>query len=347
MTCQHRLMSTVAFVAGCAVLGAVAGCTSGPGAPLGGPSSPAGTIAASTGNRTAAPGPATSSAGDSSPTGTAPSHHAAIGPTGHVAGNLTVSGLARSYHLYVPAKAASSGPVALMVALHGGGGSGAHFEQISGFDQLAGSNNFIVAYPDALQPPGGRVTTWNAGTCCGWAASTNVDDVGFIKALITTLSGQYRIDPARVYVTGHSNGGMLAYRIACQLAGTVAAIGVQSATLQYSPCHPSQPVSLLHIHGTADTQVPLLGGHGTGTSKANFTPALQAATTIATADGCHSSPTTGPDPTLAHAQLNTWTGCPTGIGVQFATVTGLAHTWQTTSATQIWNFLAAHPRPNR
>lgn len=109
-----------------------------------------------------------------------------------------------------------------MVALHGGGGSGAHFEQFSGFDKLADSNQFIVAYPDALQPPDGRPTTWNAGTCCGRAASTNVDDVAFIHTLITTLSTQYRIDPQRIYVTRYSNGGMLAYRIACELAGTVA-----------------------------------------------------------------------------------------------------------------------------
>lgn len=139
---------------------------------------------------------------------------------------------------------------------------------------------------------------------------------------------------------------MLAYRIACQLPGTVAAIGVQSATLEYLPCHPTQPVSLLHIHGTADTEVPLLGGHGTGTSNADFTPALQATTTIAAADGCHSTPTVGPDPTLTGAQLHTWTDCPAGVGVQFVTVPGATHTWMQNSATQIWTFLAAHPRPD-
>lgn len=309
MTRRNRLMPLVGLVVGCAVL-AVAGCTNGSGA-----------------------------------LGAQSSGHATVGPTGHVADSLTLDGAQRSYRLYVPAATAGSKPVPLLVALHGGGGSGAHFEQISGFDPLATRNHFIVAYPNAIQPPGGKATTWNAGTCCGWAAQTNVDDVSFIHSLITNLLTHYRIDPQRIYVTGHSNGGMLAYRIACELAGTVAAIGVQSATLQYSPCHPSQPISLLDIHGTADSQVPLAGGHGTGTSKANFTPVLQAVSTIANDDRCRPTPTTGPDPTLISAQLSTWTGCPAGIGVQFATVTGASHPWMTASATQIWTFLAAHPRP--
>lgn len=109
--------------------------------------------------------PLTSTGGDSSQTTAASSGSKAAGPTGHRAGSLNSGGLDRSYHLYVPAKAAEVGSVPLLVALHGGGGSGAHFEQISGFDKLADSAGFIVAYPDAAQPPGGRVPTWNAGAC--------------------------------------------------------------------------------------------------------------------------------------------------------------------------------------
>lgn len=251
----------------------------------------------------------------------------------------------RSYSLYVPAKTAVTGPVPLLIVLHGGGGNGAHFEQVSGFDQVADGAGFIVAYPNAVRAPARQVATWNSGDCCGFAARTKTDDVGFIKDLIGALSSQYKIDPRRTYVAGYSNGGMLAYRIACQLAGTVAAIGVQSATLEFTPCQPSQPVSLLHIHGTADTNVPIIGGQGSGRSKADFTPPEQSAKTIATAEGCAPTPLVSTDPALAHAQLLSWSGCPTGIAVQFVPVTGATHSWMSTSAAQIWSFLAAHPRP--
>jgi polyhydroxybutyrate depolymerase len=254
----------------------------------------------------------------------------------------------RSYRVYAPAAATRNTAVPLLVVLHGGGGSAARFEQISGFDRLAENAPFIVAYPDAAQPAagGGRVPSWNAGACCGRAARSGIDDVGFVRALIAAVSGHYRIDPRRVYVAGFSNGGMLAYRVACQLAGVVAAIGVQSATLEYTPCRPTQPVSLLHIHGTADDHVPLTGGQGAA-SRAGvaFTPPRQAAATIAGADGCAKGPRVTADPTLAHASLRAWPHCPNGIGVQFATVSGGTHPWMSSSAARIWSFLADHPRP--
>ncbi|MGI8416138.1 MAG: alpha/beta hydrolase family esterase [Nakamurella sp.] len=253
--------------------------------------------------------------------------------------------MARSYSLYVPAKAAVTRPVPLLIVLHGGGGNGAHFEQVSGFDQVADGAGIIVAYPNAVRAPAGQVAAWNSGDCCGFAARTKIDDVGFIKGLIGALSSRYKIDPRRTYVAGYSNGGMLAYRIACQLAGTVAAIGVQSATLEFTPCRPSQPVSLVHIHGTADTHIPMVGGHGSGPSNADFAPPEQSAATIATADGCAATPAVSADPALAHAQLHSWSGCLTGIAVQFVSVTGATHAWMSTSAAQIWSFLAAHPRP--
>lgn len=162
---------------------------------------------------------------------------------------------------------------------------------------------------------------------------------------VTADTGPVRIDPRRIYVTGFSNGGMLAYRIACELGGSVAAIGVQSATLEYSPCQPAAPVSVLHIHGDADANVPLGGGRGSGESNADFVPPPQAAATLATADGCDPTAVGGPDPTPANVQLSSWQHCPAGVDVQFATVHGLAHTWMTASAARIWAFLAAHPLP--
>lgn len=264
----------------------------------------------------------------------------------HVSATLTdASGRVRSYHLYIPAAADHpDAPVPLLVVLHGGGGSGTHIESRAGFDAIADGAGFIAVYPDAVRPPNGALPTWNAGDCCGYAARTGIDDVGFVRDLISTLSSGYPIDPHRVFVAGYSNGGMLAYRVACQLSDVVAAVGVQSATLEFSPCQPSRPVSLLHIHGTADDHVPLDGGRGTaGRSRADYTPVLTAAATVATADGCGPTPAAVPDPDRSGAQVRDWTGCPPGIAVRLVTVAGAGHTWLPDSASSIWSFLAAHP----
>ena len=84
----------------------------------------------------------------------------------------------------------------------------------------------------------------------GPAARQKVDDVGFIRLLIASLRSQYEIDPARVFASGHSNGGILAYRLACELSDEIVAIGVQSTVLEISPCRPTHPVSVLQIHGS-------------------------------------------------------------------------------------------------
>lgn len=266
--------------------------------------------------------------------------------TRHSSAQLTQAGTTRTYELYVPTNAVVTGPAPLLVVLHGGGGSGARFENVSGFDQLADQNGFVVAYPDAVRPPGGQVATWNAGHCCGSAALTRVDDVGFIRSLITSLVSSYPIDQQRVFVAGYSNGGMLAYRLACEDADQITAIAVQSSTLEFSPCSPSRPVSLLHIHGEADDHVPLAGGNGPGgRAEADFTPVLKAVGTIAAADRCASTePAATPLAEWPNAQVQTWTGCAPGAAVELVTVAGAGHQWMPESASTMWSLLAT-PRP--
>ncbi len=254
-------------------------------------------------------------------------------------------GTVRTYRLYLPASAVDGvAAVPLLVALHGGGGSADHFEATSGFDAVADRFGFVVAYPDAARPDGARVSTWNAGGCCGAGARARIDDVGLLRQVIAAVSTDRPVDPNRVYLAGHSNGGMLAYRAACELADTVAAIGVQSATLEYEPCLPARPVSLIHLHGDADTHVPIDGGRGTqGVTRVDFTPPRQAAATVATGARC--SPTTTDHPAGPGTTVRTWDGCPDGIEVAFVTVAGGPHQWMPDSADRIWAFLSAHPRP--
>src|SRR4030042_1455717 len=107
----------------------------------------------------------------------------------------------------------------LVIVLHGGGGTAQSTAGMTGMNVKADSSGVIAVYPNG----NGRVSdekllTWNAGNCCGYALDNNIDDVGFIRELIDKLEKKLAIDKARIYATGISNGGMMSYRLACELA---------------------------------------------------------------------------------------------------------------------------------
>lgn len=170
----------------------------------------------------------------------------------------------RSYGLFVP-EGLDTTPKPVVFVLHGGMGNGRHAQQITGMSKLAKQQGFIAVYPDGAQAKAGimrRMKTWNAGECCGAAVKQGSDDVGFLKAVIEDIARQHMIDRKRIYFTGHSNGAMMAYRVACEAPEMVAAIVPISGTLALSDCRAGQPVPVLHIHGTGDNNVPLDGGKG-------------------------------------------------------------------------------------
>ncbi len=147
-----------------------------------------------------------------------------------------------------------------MVTLHGGFGSAEQAERSYGWNQLADSAKFVVAYPDGV----GRA--WNAnGGCCGRPGREGLDDVGFITAAVDDISESVGIDTAQVYATGISNGGMMAYALACNTS-TFAAIGPDSAT-QLDPGTAPRPTSVMHIHGTADRLIRYDGEPGYGVAR--------------------------------------------------------------------------------
>jgi polyhydroxybutyrate depolymerase len=241
----------------------------------------------------------------------------------------TADGRARRYRLYVPTSVTGNETAPLLIALHGGLGSGEQFAANSGFDGLAEANGFFVVYPDGIgaRPDGTGAQTWNGGFCCGPAARQQVDDVGFIRQLIDELEGQLPIDEERVVVAGHSNGAIMAYRLACELADRIAAIGVQAGNLGVDECRPSAPVSVLHLHGTNDTNVPIEGGAGSGIAGVVFRPARAAVEALAAADGCETSPAEGASPSNIDLSVTTWVGCSGGAMVRFVTVAGASHAW--------------------
>ena len=277
---------------------------------------------------------------------------------------VTSDGRTRRYRTYVPTNL-PTGQLPLLIALHGGLGTSDQFEANSGFDNLAEANKFVVTYPDGIgnQSDGTGFQTWNGGYCCGPAQTQNVDDVAFISSLIDTLVAQLPIDPKRVFIAGHSNGGILAYRLACELSEKIAAIGLQAGSNVVQGCAPSRAVSVLHIHGSADTNMPIGGGRGTGLSTTVFVSAQAAIDAMVAANGCSTSYESSKSVTDSNVTAKTWTRSGTSIHVRFVTVATATHAWMGHAAQSessstyvgnpylnfdssraIWSFFASHAR---
>lgn len=238
-------------------------------------------------------------------------------PTGQSSQSVQSGGLTRTFHLYRPE--GLSGATPLVVMLHGGYGDGVQAERAYNWDGQADAGRFLVVYPDGID------RAWNAGTCCGVPKNRDIDDVGFITAMVTAIEAQTAIDPARVYVTGMSNGAMMALRLGCQ-TDLFAAIAPVAGTL-LTDCSHAAPASLLQIHGTADDRVPFGGGPGKAKTLAGAPnvdgPAVpDVNATWRGIDAC------GPPATSTAQTVSMQTAaCPGGRTVELISVAGAGHQW--------------------
>lgn len=177
---------------------------------------------------------------------------------------ITLDGRTRTYRVV---DLSDEGPAPLLVVLHGFGGTAQMMSDASGIDESFADRydiHPIVVYPNGSGSEDGLPQSWNAGACCPFSTLGFVDDVAFFDQLIGELTESYDIDLRRIWVVGHSNGGMMAYRLACELSSRVTAIGVAAGAMMIDACSPENPVSALHLHGTLDTVVPLAGGGTAG-----------------------------------------------------------------------------------
>ena len=175
-------------------------------------------------------------------------------------------GMDRTFLLHLPIGYNDSTDVPLIVAMHGGFGNAYSIENQSQLSAKADLENFIVVYPEGVVGGVLNISSWNAGWCCGYASNSNVDDVGFIDALLDTLINLYAVDTNRIYATGMSNGGFLSYRLGCELSERIAAIAPVAASMSMVDCIPSRPVPLIDFHSYLDTHIPYDGGIGNGPS---------------------------------------------------------------------------------
>ena len=186
---------------------------------------------------------------------------------------LSVAGMERDYLLFVPARRNPGQTMPLVIVLHGGGARAERMLAV-GMNDIAQANGFMVAYPDGIGR--GNKHSWNAGSPVpqGYAEEVRVDDVGFVSRMIDDIASKQRLDTRRVYVTGASKGGMLAYRLACELSERIKAIAPVAASMVVPECRPSRPVAVFHVHGSADQNVPLRGGRGDYTGPTANYPAV-------------------------------------------------------------------------
>lgn len=255
-------------------------------------------------------------------------------PSGFVDGTSThtinVGGRDRVYRLHKPVGVPAS--ARLVLVLHGGFGSAEQAERSYGWDQLADSEKFVVAYPDGVN----RAWNVNGGGCCGRPARENVDDVGFISAAVADVAKNVSINASHVYATGMSNGGMMSYTLACDTT-LFAAIGPVSGT-QVDPCRSPHPASVMAIHGTADPLIPYGGGPGRGFAHINGPAVPDLNAFWRNVDRCQA-----PAVTTTGSVTTSTAGCADNRSVVLITVDGGRHHWPDFATAKLWQFFAAHP----
>ena len=173
------------------------------------------------------------------------------------ADKITVDGIERTYILHIPESVSSPAP--LVFVLHGGGGTGKRMNKLTKFNKVSNENGFIVCYPEGIDKH------WNDGRKVNksFKNGVEVDDVKFISLLIDTLESKYDIDSIRIYACGISNGGMMSFRLGCELNDKIAAIApvaISMSEFLYNSCIPGKPVPLMYMFGNEDPLVPYEGG---------------------------------------------------------------------------------------
>ncbi|MFV2043149.1 MAG: PHB depolymerase family esterase [Anaerolineales bacterium] len=242
---------------------------------------------------------------------------------------ITHAGLERSYYLVEPSQ--MTDPVPLVLSLHGGGGTGQQMCALAGgIQELADRERFLVACPEGVE------NHWNDGRANDRyrAHIEDIDDVGFLRALIDRLSTTYNVDPNRIYVTGVSNGGMMSLRMACEASDVIAAAGAVIASLPDAlSCEPEQPISILLMNGTEDPLVPWEGGqvHLFRQELGEVLSTPDAVSFWVAANGCDPTPLAEQLPDIdpqdgTRIYVDTYSGCNGDVAVVLYTVEGGGHT---------------------
>jgi polyhydroxybutyrate depolymerase len=274
--------------------------------------------------------------------------------TGDHASSMLYDGVERTYVVHIPPGVDGSELVPLVLAFHGLGLDAGEMMRISGLNAQSDASGFIVVYPEGT----GKITSWNGGHCCGEAAQRNIDDVGFVRALIEELSATLPIDPKHIHATGFSNGSIFTFRLACELADVIASFGPVSATpaeLDLQVCAPTRPVPIIYFHGTADDANPYDGGELP--SGFYFLPVSTTIQYWVDFNNCLAEPQTTESGSIRH---ELYSACDAGTTVELYTVEDGKHAWpggeavsarmgeptmEISASYLLWEFFLSNPMP--
>lgn len=243
------------------------------------------------------------------------------------------NGKTRMYRMHIPNSYKETTAVPLLVAMHGGGGDMEHqskdalYKQISKSDELG----YVVVFPNGFSKlNSGKFATWNAGKCCGGARDTHSDDVGFIKELINKVEQQVSVDKNKVFATGMSNGGMMSYRLACEMSDVFKGIAAVAGTDNTVECQPKNPISILHIHAKNDDHVLFNGGAGKGLERnaeavTDFVSVPNTISKWVKFNGCGDTPKRALEKEGAYCDL--YSGCKNNVEVKLCVTDTGAHSW--------------------
>lgn len=269
------------------------------------------------------------------------------------AGNLVVDLGRGPVSVSIPSSYQSGIPMPLVLLLHGYGASGAAQEAYMQFAPLSEQYGFLYARPDGSIDQGGS-RFWNAtDACCNFYGST-IDDSAYLLGLIDAVKAQLTVDDRRVYLIGHSNGGFMSYRMACDHPETIAAIASLAGATFKDPidCSPIAPVHALQIHGTNDTVIRYNGGTLLGVL---YPGAIATVEQWAGFDGCDPVPDTSAPPldldgSIAGAESTVRryaTDCAAGGSTELWTIPGGSHSPNLSADFNnlVIEYLLAHPKP--
>jgi poly(3-hydroxybutyrate) depolymerase len=268
----------------------------------------------------------------------------------------------RPVKLYVPSDYDPQTPMPLVILLHGHGADGQWEESYMNLRSLAEARGFLYCYPDSTGSLNGNMwnaSFWNDADAAAPGLS-NVDDVGYLRSVIGEVSRRFALDRKRVHLIGHSNGGFMSYRMACESADLIAGIAslAGTTTLPFGRCQPSGPVNILHIHGTADAEVHYEGGAWTIPDWPwNTFPYLSVMLSLQNWAGYNgaSNPTTEAAPSLdlmldvagLDSVVTRYTTFPPGGAVELWTINGGVHvpTLSSQFSPRVIDWLLVHPKP--
>jgi polyhydroxybutyrate depolymerase len=225
----------------------------------------------------------------------------------------------RPYTVFSPADAQAGERLPVVVVLHGLGVTSQAISRAADWRGAVAQDRFVAVFPQGI------LDSWNAGPCCPPAKALGTDDVAFLTQVVEQVRSRPEVDAARTYLTGFSNGAIMAYSFVCARPGLVAALAPIAGS-NLSGCEPQQPVSLMHLHGDPDFVVPFNGEPTLSqlVSGVPFPPVTGTIQRWADADGC------APVPRVVDAggvSRSTWSGCTDDVRVELVVYPGNEHTW--------------------